>query len=122
MAYTKQTWNNGDIITAEKLNHMEDGIASGGVMAVNLTYDESTLTYTMNKTWQEIHDAIASGTMVIVIAPNEEGVEQMMCYRAVHADFTGRYDVSVVSGYGQLGAVLFYSAASSDGYPSFTED
>ena len=26
MAYTKQTWNNGDIITADKLNHIEDGI------------------------------------------------------------------------------------------------
>lgn len=28
MAYIKQTWNTGDTITAEKLNHMEDGIAS----------------------------------------------------------------------------------------------
>lgn len=26
MAYEKQTWANGDVITAEKLNHMEDGI------------------------------------------------------------------------------------------------
>lgn len=30
MAYTKQNWIRGDVITAEKLNHMEDGIASGG--------------------------------------------------------------------------------------------
>ena len=30
MAYEKQTWTRGDVITAEKLNHMEDGIASGG--------------------------------------------------------------------------------------------
>lgn len=28
MSYTKQTWATGDTITAEKLNHMEDGIAS----------------------------------------------------------------------------------------------
>lgn len=28
MAYEKQTWNKGDTITAEKLNHMEDGIAA----------------------------------------------------------------------------------------------
>ena len=26
MAYTKQTWANGDTITADKLNHIEDGI------------------------------------------------------------------------------------------------
>lgn len=34
MAYTKQNWSTGDLITAEKLNHMEDGIneaqGSGG--------------------------------------------------------------------------------------------
>lgn len=28
MAYTKTTWNTGDVITAEKLNNMEDGITS----------------------------------------------------------------------------------------------
>lgn len=28
--YEKQTWATGDVITEEKLNHMEDGIASGG--------------------------------------------------------------------------------------------
>lgn len=30
MAYEKNIWANGDTITAEKLNHMEDGIAEGG--------------------------------------------------------------------------------------------
>lgn len=30
MAYEKQTWNTGDVITEEKLNHIEDGIANGG--------------------------------------------------------------------------------------------
>lgn len=29
MAYEKQTWECGDVITAEKMNHMEDGIAGG---------------------------------------------------------------------------------------------
>lgn len=26
MAYEKQTWNNGDVITEGKLNHIEEGI------------------------------------------------------------------------------------------------
>ena len=30
MAYEKQTWASGDIITADKLNHIEDGIESAG--------------------------------------------------------------------------------------------
>lgn len=28
--YEKQTWSTGDVITAEKLNHMEDGIGNAG--------------------------------------------------------------------------------------------
>ena len=30
MSYTKNTWANGDVITATKLNHMEDGIEGAG--------------------------------------------------------------------------------------------
>lgn len=30
MAYEKQTWVTGEVITEEKLNHMEDGIANSG--------------------------------------------------------------------------------------------
>ena len=32
MSYEKQTWTTGDVITADKMNHMEDGIANGGGM------------------------------------------------------------------------------------------
>ena len=35
MSYTKQTWQTGDIITAEKLNHMEDGISSAQLYSVS---------------------------------------------------------------------------------------
>jgi len=30
MSYTKQTWATGDTVTADKLNHMEDGIEGAG--------------------------------------------------------------------------------------------
>ena len=39
MSYTKQTWATGDIITADKMNHMEDGIADsggGGAFLINI--------------------------------------------------------------------------------------
>lgn len=38
MAYNKNSWQDGDIITAEKLNHMEDGIEAAG----GLTNDVKT--------------------------------------------------------------------------------
>lgn len=66
MAYKKQTWATGDVITEEKLNHIEDGLANaGGVLVVN---DNDG---TLDKTWKEIHDALVSGTNVIVSLTEE---------------------------------------------------
>lgn len=47
MAYEKQNWKCGDIVSAEKLNHMEDGIAeccSGGDVGYECTSEWVTLT------------------------------------------------------------------------------
>lgn len=64
MSYTKQTWNNGDVITAEKLNHMEDGITEGGssgeTFVVNFTFDIDLGVATADKTTEEIITAAES--------------------------------------------------------------
>jgi hypothetical protein len=52
MSYTPTNWATGDVITAEKLNKLEQGVASAGGALV-LTDTNGTL----DKTWQEIHDA-----------------------------------------------------------------
>ena len=47
MSYTKQTWASGDVVTAEKLNHMEDGIESAATAelpAVSATDNGDVLT------------------------------------------------------------------------------
>lgn len=42
MAYEKQTWQCGETITADKLNHMEDGISeNGGVADMNVPKQKS---------------------------------------------------------------------------------
>lgn len=65
MAYTKHTWTTGEVITAGRLNNMEDGIADAGnggeVLVVGLQEDDVTL----NKTWQEIFNAFMSGGCVM---------------------------------------------------------
>lgn len=44
MAYEKQTWTTGEVITQEKLNHMEDGIANaGGGIIEKVFLGESTV-------------------------------------------------------------------------------
>lgn len=66
MSYNKTNWKTGDVISAEKLNNIEDGIAgAGGVLVVNETIDESTGIATLDKTWQEIYDAMFVGGVII---------------------------------------------------------
>ena len=45
MAYEKQTWTTGEVITQEKLNHMEDGIANAGGDAGYECVEESTVLF-----------------------------------------------------------------------------
>ena len=67
MSYEKQTWQTGDTVTSAKLNHMEDGIeAAGGVLIVHIDDDTGAL----DKTWQEIHDALAVGQIPVVAFVN----------------------------------------------------
>ena len=72
MSYEKRTWSTGEIITADKLNHMEDGIAnsgsgSGGTSTniLIVTFTGSGSTYTCDKTYEEILNAIDNGDVVI---------------------------------------------------------
>lgn len=37
MAYEKNNWQTGDVITKEKLNHMEEGISNAGNLYLTLT-------------------------------------------------------------------------------------
>ena len=71
MAYEKNIWQDGDLITEQKLNHMEDGIADAGasgiyIVDVDITTQSGVQTWTLNKTWQEIYDAIAAKYFVII--------------------------------------------------------
>lgn len=69
MAYNPTNWECGDVVTAEKLNHMEEAIENlslaiegggGSVLTVSPTSFENdgTATITFDKTWQEIKDAL----------------------------------------------------------------
>lgn len=65
MAYIKNTWATGDTITAAKMNNIEDGIeeaaqSGGGALICNSTYTGET--YVLDKTAQEIYDALLAGT------------------------------------------------------------
>lgn len=69
MAYIPTVWATGDVITAEKLNKAEEGIAAASdeVFIVKLTWGESGETATLDKTLAEI----VGSQVPVMIAPNE---------------------------------------------------
>lgn len=77
MSYTPNTWQNGDIISAEKLNNMEQGIANAGseIPTIVFTYDQTGNYYTCSWTVQELTALITaqdfSFTIVKVIVVDE---------------------------------------------------
>lgn len=67
MSYTPTTWTTGDTITASALNKIENGISNAGsVLICNSTYDGENDIYVLDKTVQEIYDAMRGGTPVYI--------------------------------------------------------
>lgn len=77
MSYTKTTWKTGDVITAEKLNKVEDQVAAneeaissagGSVFIVNIDAEDNsgTITATADKTRQEMSAAADAGKPIII--------------------------------------------------------
>lgn len=114
MSYEKQNWKNGDVITETKLNHMEDGIATGGgVLVVNVTVDGNT--GTLDHTWQEIHDA----PIAVIKMPNDGEVKTLaICTGMTHAGDDYVLDATLMA-YPENVRIEF-DATSADGYPSAT--
>ena len=103
MSYEKHTWETGETITAEKLNNLEDGVASGGEGSNNffvkftITYDQSgNPIVTSDKTLKEIVDAHKDGKNVCGYSEFLYGTED-------NYDFTrGIYHLSQIHTNGDL--------------------
>ena len=72
MAYEKNTWATGDVVTSEKLNHMEDGIAEGGsgeTPIINTTRtvgSNNSTVFTFEKTFAEVKAMLDAGQVPVV--------------------------------------------------------
>lgn len=127
MAYEPTNWKTGDVVTSAKLNKLEQGVAAGsGVLVVQMTVDEAANRGTLDKTWQEIHDA-AQNSLVFLAASPGTGLEVIVFdgwlrmvddSRGYAVTFVEIWvDNASVSG----GAITLY-AETADGYPSGSLD
>jgi hypothetical protein len=112
MAYTPTEWKAGDVITAEKLNNMEDGIVGAG-RALMVTATSETDVPTFNKTLGEIKAAVMAGIFVWVGLTAEIG-EQTVAMQGLPTRYTFNE--------GGGGIIVFqgneYTAPTDNDYPA----
>ena len=77
MAYEKQTWQTGDVITQEKLNHMEDGIAGAGgdvvIIDAKAVLNDTTWEVTeFGSSYNELKELILAKKYIVVRLEREE--------------------------------------------------
>lgn len=65
MAYIPTVWATGDVITAEKLNKMENGIADVSAYIVPVVYDADTSTTILQASFDDISSAVSAGRTVM---------------------------------------------------------
>lgn len=71
MAYTPTEWETGDVITAEKLNKAEEGIAAASALVCSIEFTSAT-TATIDEDYGDIVAAIRAGRSVIFMNDDME--------------------------------------------------
>lgn len=62
MAYDSTLWESGDVITAEKLNKMENQVAP----LIGVLYRGDGFLQNLNLSYKDIHDAVLSGRNIVI--------------------------------------------------------
>lgn len=113
MAYEPYEWKAKDNITTARLNHIEQGIASGGgAMVVSMDLGD---TPTFPMTWKEVNDTITSGTIVIVKVNSSDNYTSTSIVTTFRSG-GGEYKLYVAG----FESVIF-SATSENDYPVLEE-
>ena len=108
MAYEKTTWAAGDVVTAAKLNNLENGVANAGATIVSV----NTSTGALNMTAGDLFQAIKSGIAVIQVADTNS--EYLYNCIGANVDSSGYYEFYFFDPSGQLIRCI---ASSANDYP-----
>ena len=121
MSYEKNTWANGDVITAQKLNNIEQGIevaTNSGVLPIYWDGRNGTL---LDKTWQEIYDAIYAGNICAVFIKIEGELLQILLEGFVSTvRYTGEYEVTVITL--EDNQKFHFTCSAPNEYPAYPQE
>ena len=106
------------------------GSGSSGVMVVEETYNELSGFTTLNKTWQEIHDAMNGGKLVVIqdIVSENDGFYQLTRKSAFQVTCDPEAEYSPREGLGPyrvciynfvMRTAFYYVAETADNYPVY---
>lgn len=94
MAYTPTEWVSGDIVTAAKLNHIEQGVINAGGTQITATVSETGMT--LNASYNDLKNILLSGSTPFFIRADgnieQDGYEEILRYEI--------YTISYESGEG----------------------
>lgn len=109
MSYVKQTWLNGETITATKLNHMEDGIEGAYVSTIPVvTITGADNNYTMDMKAGELYAAIEN-SVGFALTENSGTISYYMITQAIEN-----------SGYSFTVGGNVFTAATADDFPEYS--
>ena len=119
MSYEKQTWQTGDTITAEKLNHIEDGIGEN-MTVINATVSnvDGKAAIILDKTYNEI--VAISNTIIIRysdLSDSHEEYEDTLVYgrRMGFNPDNSKYLIQLYTGGNRVRGL--YECLSENDYP-----
>lgn len=127
MAYNPTNWECGDVVTAELLNKLEEAVENLSVIVDGMDGGDSkfvigldTSTNKLDKTWQEIYDAMNQGQSAVVRFSTPTGsIHESPVTSVVSAD---SYSVTVITppvGTEASVQTSVFIASSANGYPKF---
>lgn len=118
MAYTPTEWKTGDIVTAEKLNKLENGIMSGA-QYIPITHDDYTDISTLEASYNDIINAINNGQMIFCEEEELHQINDNYTCRMMSIillenirEFVDKADVIIVYGVSLKDGSEFYSYTS----------
>lgn len=114
MAYEPKTWQCGEVVTANDLNRIEQGIADANTLVIRRDHVEGdfpNINAIYDKTWREVRNAIISGKFIaVMLADDESYALQGYVFKAATEPYVVEYiDLTV------LNTKRLY-ACSEDGY------
>lgn len=124
MSYEKQTWVTGDIITADKLNHIEDGVANKTLILnriIEFPFQK------LDKTFGEIKDAFFSGVIIYYhyyeSTHSTNNYIPINCLKSNNNDDGGTIGIAYYENDGDNYITHYmYEAQSDSDYPSLSLD